>query len=48
MLDLTPFTSAEQNGMNRNGGLGNLDNKRNEIKEPDWSKYGVKPAKNGY
>ena len=31
--------------MNQRGGVQNLDNKRNEIRPSDWSKYIVKPTK---
>ena len=36
---------AEQNAMNQRGGVQHLDNKRNEIRPSDWSKYKVKPIK---
>jgi RHS repeat-associated protein len=36
---------AEQNAMNKHGGVKNLDNKRNEIRESDWGKYKIKPIK---
>lgn len=36
---------AEQNAINNKGGIQSLDNKRNEIKVSDWSKYGVKSGK---
>ena len=36
---------AEQNAMNKHGGVRNLDNKRNEIRESDWGKYKIKPVK---
>ena len=31
--------------MNQRGGVQHLDNKRNEIRPSDWSKYKVKPIK---
>ncbi|MCW8879396.1 MAG: RHS domain-containing protein [Kangiellaceae bacterium] len=34
---------AEQEAMNERGGVDNLDNKRNEVKEKDWEKKGIKP-----
>jgi RHS repeat-associated protein len=36
---------AEQKAMNKKGGVKKLDNKRNEIKEGDWEKFKIKPAK---
>ena len=36
---------TEQNAMNQRGGVQHLDNKRNEIRPSDWSKYKVKPIK---
>lgn len=34
---------AEQNAINERGGVGNLDNKRNEIAPKDWEKRGIRP-----
>lgn len=36
---------AEQQEINNRGGVGNLDNKRNEIAEKKWGDRGVKPPK---
>lgn len=36
---------AEQNAMNKRGGVQLLDNKRNEIRPSDWGKYNVNPIK---
>ncbi len=36
---------TKQNAMNQRGGVQHLDNKRNEIRPSDWSKYKVKPIK---
>ena len=33
---------AEQKAMNDEGGLDNLDNKRNEIRRDDWTKNGIR------
>ena len=36
---------AEQNAINREGGVDKLDNKRNEIRPKDWKKNNVNPPK---
>jgi hypothetical protein len=38
---------AEQGQMNKEGGLSNLDNKRNEIRESKWKDNGVDPPNRG-
>jgi RHS repeat-associated protein len=35
----------EQKAINGRGGLDNLDNKINSVKEEDWGKYGIPPVK---
>jgi RHS repeat-associated protein len=37
----------EQNAMNKEGGINNLDNKRNEIAERKWGQNGVEPSGGG-
>ena len=37
--------TAEQRAMNERGGLENLDNKRNEVKESCWPECGIDPPK---
>ena len=41
--DTAAGRSAEQNAMNREGGVDNLDNKRNEIRQEKWEENDVKP-----
>lgn len=36
---------AEQNAINKRGGIQFLDNKRNEIKVSDWNKYKINNKK---
>jgi RHS repeat-associated protein len=42
--DIAARRKAEQQSINDNGGLKQLDNKRNEIKQKDWEKSGVRPS----
>ncbi len=42
--DTAARRKAEQQAINDNGGLKQLDNKRNEIKQKDWEKSGVRPS----
>jgi RHS repeat-associated protein len=35
--------NAEQQAINDRGGVGNLDNKRNEVRERDWQNRGIRP-----
>jgi hypothetical protein len=41
----TAGRQAEQKAMNEEGGVQNLDNKRNEIREKDWKANGVQRPK---
>jgi hypothetical protein len=41
--DAAAARRAEQNAMNREGGMDNLDNKRKEIRPEDWKRNGVDP-----
>jgi hypothetical protein len=41
--DTAARRKAEQQAINDNGGVKQLDNRRNEIKQKDWEKSGVRP-----
>jgi hypothetical protein len=43
--DRSAGRAAEQNAINKEGGLENLDNKRNEIAPDNWPASGVSPPK---
>ena len=43
--DLQKDKIQEQKNINEAGGVKKLDNKRNEIKESDWEKFGIDPPK---